>query len=107
MVDAVVEDEGQRHPDGAPGAGLLERHLMGIPVEDAEVDRQHDEHECVEADPQPELLHVPILQGSSATMPNARRASPSRAPGTMPGECEGLAQSAASATCRTVRVAQS
>ena len=31
---------------------------MGTPVEDAEADREHRQHGGVEADPEPELIHL-------------------------------------------------
>ena len=58
VVDAVIESERERHPDGAPGRGLLDGDLVGTPVEDAEVQRQHRQHEGIEADPEPELIHL-------------------------------------------------
>src|SRR3972149_1972932 len=50
-VDAEVEDEGEEDPEGGPGQGLPDAHGVGLAVEDAEIERQHGQHEGGEADP--------------------------------------------------------
>ena len=72
---------------------------MGLAVKNAKVERQHHEYERVEADPEPELVHVPFLRKSRPRADERTKGEPPRASRalTMPGPYEGLAQSATSA----------
>ena len=50
---SALKREGERHPDHAPGERLAEADLVGLAVEDAQVERQHHQHERREPAPEP------------------------------------------------------
>src|SRR6266542_1311116 len=54
---AEAEEERERDPDRAPGRRLLHLHLVRVPVEHAEVQREHREDEQVEDDPRQGRFH--------------------------------------------------
>gem|GEM_PF-3941318 len=60
VVDDAVEGESQRDPDRAPGDCFLERRLVRLTVEDAQIEGQHEGDERAEAAPEPQLsgFHV-------------------------------------------------
>lgn len=53
VPDAEIEGESEGDPDEGPGDGLFDGDDVALAVEDAEVERQHDEDKDVEADPGP------------------------------------------------------
>jgi hypothetical protein len=55
-VEAVVEEQRERHPHDAPGGRLLEGHLVGVAVEDTEVEGQQEEDEGGEPAVEPPVL---------------------------------------------------
>ncbi len=52
MVDAQIEEQRERDPDRCPRQRLLQLHHMGSAVEDAEVQRQHQQDEKKESGPE-------------------------------------------------------
>ena len=53
---ADVEEHGEGDPRDRPAAGFAKRNDVRLPVEDAEVEREHAEDEDVEADPEPGVV---------------------------------------------------
>jgi hypothetical protein len=51
--DEEVEGHRQAEPDGAPREGLLQRHDVGLAVEDAEIQREHQRDKGEETGPGP------------------------------------------------------
>ncbi len=51
-VHTHVEHGCETNPHGAPGGGLLETHLVGAAVENAEVDREHRHDEGEKGSPE-------------------------------------------------------
>src|SRR5690606_34716557 len=64
VVQAEIEDERQRYPERAPGARLLHGYFVRLLMEDAEVERQHRQHEDIEAYPEPYLIQAPSRSSS-------------------------------------------
>src|SRR5690606_9554939 len=63
VVDADTERHGQSHPDGTPDGRLGGAHLMRFFVENEQVQGEHRQNEGVEADPQPDVIHVLAAPG--------------------------------------------
>ena len=56
MPDAEFEEHRQRDPSDRPADGFAEGDDLRLAMEHAEVHRQHERHEEVETDPEPDLL---------------------------------------------------
>ena len=56
IPNADVEEHGESDPRDRPAARFAKRNDMRLPVEDAEVEREHAEDENVEADPEPGVV---------------------------------------------------
>ena len=56
IPDANVKEDGEGDPRDRPPDGFAKRDDVGLPVEDAEVEGEHQEDENVEADPEPEVV---------------------------------------------------
>src|SRR5690348_4811718 len=101
--DARAEQKRQRDPGRAPHRRFADRDLVRLPVKDTEVQREHDEHERVEADPGPDADHRLSLSQrggryaaasvSSQLKVQMRERRDLRATGCSSGVSEGLAWS--------------
>ena len=67
VPDAAVEQQRQRHPHDRPGDRLLEGDDVRLAVKDAEVQRQHRQHEHVETDPEPNLINHNLVTAEILT----------------------------------------
>src|SRR6266852_5875239 len=70
VQQAEVEPERHHHPDHAPGPRLADRDDVRPAMEYTEVQRQHEQHEDVESDPEPERAH-----GSSVVLRGKKKKS--------------------------------
>jgi hypothetical protein len=65
-IHCRVERQCQADPNGAPNARLTPRDNVRLAVDDAQIERQHGQHEQIETDPQ---RRRPDAHGSSPPLP--------------------------------------
>jgi hypothetical protein len=72
-VQPESEDERERHPDAGPDRSFLRANDVRPAMEDAEVEREHPEHERVEQDPEPDICRH---ESSRKRWADSRKARP-------------------------------